>query len=120
MTKDIRDIPYGDFCNYPTWSVHSWLNGTQIFRNTLKAIAQSTLFEFLMEDSRRNPDFHSYKRLTVQNQEIVQLRFVNKVKKFAVRDGALLGTTLIEDLFNWAIEQVNWKEIAQCTLDDLD
>lgn len=120
MTKDIEDTSYDGFCNYPTWSVYSWLNGTQIFRSTLKGIAQSTILEFLMEDSRRNPDFHSYKRLTVRNQEIVQLRFVNKVKKFAVKDSAILGTTLIEDLFSWAIEQVNWKEIAQCTLDDLD
>lgn len=115
----VEDTEYNGYTNYPTWNISLWLYNDRVRQAHLRAMAQKTLSAFLAEDSRRNPHYNSYKRLSLLDQGTVQFRFADEVKEFVEEIGPDLGASFTADLVGWALSQVNWQEIAQKLLSEL-
>ena len=119
-TQTTQDTTYNGYTNYPTWAVSLWLDNDQYTQDTIRGFAVSTLAEFLAEDARRNPGFHSYARLDIRNKTTVQHRLADQVQEYVETLIPDMEASFVSDLFGWALCQVNWEEIAEVTLESME
>lgn len=101
----MADTKYQGWTNYPTWNVKLWIDNDEgnhiYFGEIAKAVAEETKPKsehWTIEESRR-------------------FRLADMLK-------AEIGSPELDgmpgDLVGWALEQVNWHEIAASMLEDLE
>jgi len=77
---------YNGWTNYPTWAVHLWLTNEE-------------------------PLYHQSRELVAEGEDY---EAAGRLKEF-VTDYDPLGSTpsMFTDILGWAVEQVNWLEVAR-------
>lgn len=92
---------YNGWSNYPTWAVNLWLANDEGLSNATRTLVSETLDEV--------GDEHDRARGSV----------ADALKRW-VRDDLApdLGATFAADLLGYALDEVDWYELAQAWLED--
>jgi hypothetical protein len=92
-----EDKKYQGWTNYETWAVALWLNN------------EEGSYRYWREQAREWCDY-----------EDTTIHLVEQLKEELNEAAPELGTTLYADLMNSALERVDWYEIAESFLEDVD
>lgn len=110
----MTDDTYNGWKNYPTWAVNLWLeNDRGLYEMTLEA-TQDEINDapnciqvrddiWTVEQATR---FNTADRLREMVEELPHMGY-------GTDDGEFPTTGIPADLYGWALEQVDWHEIAQ-------
>lgn len=101
--------PYNGWVNYETWAVKLWLNNDQSTYTYWREVAQS------VKDAGPQP----YKHLDDLKREPVFI-LADRLKDELSEQMPELDASMWADLLTAAFGEVDWREIAQSMLDDLD
>jgi hypothetical protein len=88
---------YNGWSNYPTWAVKLWLDNEEVWYNAMLTVVSQA-------KTAENPVAFLSERLEHFCERVVGLQ--------APASG------MTSDVFGWAIEQINWREIAKAYLED--
>lgn len=106
MSSMTSDTTYNGWKNYPTWNVHLWLtNDEGLYSYCLEIVRESRKSESKYDVPQRVYLADSLKDLVRETEE----------------DGGLLpdlGASLASDLLGYALDCVDWFEIADAFLED--
>ena len=99
----MTDTTYNGWANYPTWCVNLWLSNDE------------GLYNETMSRTRAITDGYDNDQYTTEN---VYLLVADEIKQW-VRDELApdLGATFAADLLGYALDQVNWLEIADAWME---
>lgn len=97
---------YQGWKNYPTWAVNLWLSNDEgLYRATLDTV-----------EDVRGMDHPSSQYWKVS--ESVRFNLAARLRDWVTDDlSPDLGASFVTDIYGWALEQVDWDEIAQAWLD---
>ncbi len=88
---------YQGWTNYPTWAVSLWIDNDQGLQEAVNEAAVEIYGRVNGEDAR-------------VELEIWLQGFIEEVLD---GEGRPKTTDMASDLFQWAFEQINWREIAE-------
>lgn len=93
----MTDETYNGWKNYPTWNVNLWLNNDEgLYHQTLAMVSEI-----------RN------------HAKLVRVETADMLKSFVCEELAPdLGASFAADLLGYALDQVDWFEIADAWLED--
>ena len=102
------DSSYNGWSNYDTWVVNLWLGNDEGSYNTCTALAQRC-FEEAVADQ------------VLSRKERACYQLANELKAM-IEDGNPLAdeSSVYSDLLNASISEVNWKEIADSLLQEIE
>ncbi len=102
------DSSYNGWSNYETWVVNLWLGNDEGSYNTCRTLAQRC-FEEAVADQ------------VLSRKERACYQLANSLKEM-IEDGNPLASdaSVYADLINASLSEVNWKEIANCLLDETE
>ena len=92
-----EDTTYNGWKNYPTWNVNLWLNNDEgLYHQTLAMVSE-----------------------TRNHAKLVRVETADMLKSFVCEELAPdLGASFAADLLGYALDQVDWFEIADAWLED--
>jgi hypothetical protein len=101
---------YNGWSNYPTWAVNLWLqNDEPLYRETLRRVGEA------ISRADDNEDEHPY----WTKEEGRRYSTADVLKEWVEEDLAPdLGATFGADLLGYALDCVDWDEIADAWLED--
>jgi hypothetical protein len=106
-TEQNENSTYQGWTNYPTWAVNLWLSNDEgLYNATAERVAEAV--EEADEDSEPNEDRRVY-----STSEALKQWVVNELAPD-------LGASFAADLMGYALDQVDWREIAEAWLSDID
>ncbi len=91
---------YNGYTNYPTWNVSLWIENDEYLSETLAVMAN--------------------RAVRVHAERVRVSRFSDEVKQWAEEMAPELGASMFSDMLGWAMQQVNWSEIAKNALDEVE
>ncbi len=102
------DSSYNGWSNYETWVVNLWLGNDESSYNTCRTLAQRCYKEAVADQ-------------VLSRKERACSQLANELKEM-VEDGNPLASeaSVYSDLLNASISEVNWKEIANSLLQEID
>lgn len=102
------DSSYNGWSNYETWVVNLWLGNDESSYNTCRTLAQRCYEEAVADQ-------------VLSRKERACYQLANELKEM-VEDGNPLASeaSVYSDLLNASISEVNWKEIANSLLQEID
>jgi hypothetical protein len=102
----VKDETYNGWANYPTWAVNLWLaNDEVLYRQTQEMVALAR------EDLEVREPF--------TREEAERFEVAETIKNFVTDDLAPdLGASFAADLLGYALDCVDWHEIAEAWLED--
>ena len=102
------DTSYNGWSNYETWVVNLWLGNDEGSYNTCRTLAQRC-FEGAVADQ------------VLIRKERACYQLANELKEM-LEDGNPLASeaSVYSDVLNASISEVNWKEIANSLLQEID
>jgi hypothetical protein len=112
MSEQATDTTYQGWKNYPTWAVALWLDNEEpLYRERRERVAQ------VLADATE----HVNVREGIWTVERAQRYLVADDLKDWVRDELAphLGATLGTDLLGYALDLVDWYEVADAAIEDL-
>ena len=107
----MSDETYNGWKNYPTWAVNLWLSNDEGLYNEARRIAVIIREQAPQDDNVLAGIWTA--------EETARFRLADHVKQW-VRDDLApdLGASFAADLLGYALDQVDWEEIAVALLDD--
>lgn len=118
---------YNGWSNYPTWAVNLWLINNEGDYDTLEsemARAEEEIRQAIADDEGDgDAELHSYtpenlRRIKLYVVDVMDVYVENVLEETKQYDPCLL-TGLIGDLYSFATEQVNAREIALSICDEV-
>ena len=102
------DSSYNGWSNCETWVVNLWLGNDESSYNTCRTLAQRCYEEAVADQ-------------VLSRKERACYQLANELKEM-VEDGNPLASeaSVYSDLLNASISEVNWKEIANSLLQEID
>jgi hypothetical protein len=102
------DSSYNGWSNYETWVVNLWLGNDEGSYNTCRSLAERCFEEAVADE-------------VFSRKERACYQLANELKEM-VEDGSPLAgdASVYTDLLNAAMSEVNWKEIANGLLQEID
>lgn len=97
---------YQGWKNYPTWNVHLWLSNEEPLYRACHALANQACKE--AEDQKDTERFPREARFIL----------ADTLKEFVEDQLPELPASHASDLLTWAVEQVDWLEVADAFLED--
>lgn len=82
---------YQGWANYPTWAVALWIDNDQYMQNEAIDIATGCILKY---------------------EEDATYWMADELKTWMEEERPELGYGMMEDLLTWALEMVEWSEIA--------
>lgn len=102
------DTSYNGWSNYETWVVNLWLNNDQGTYNTCTTLAQRCYEEAVADQ-------------VLSRRERACYQLANELKAMIEDGNPLAGeSSVYSDLLKASISEVNWKEIANSLLEEVD
>ncbi len=102
------DSSYNGWSNYETWVVNLWLGNDEGSYNTCRTLAQRC-FEEAVADQ------------VLSRKERACYQLANELKEMLEDSNPLASeASVYSDLLNASISEVNWKEIANSLLQEID
>ena len=86
---------YNGWTNYPTWNVKLWLDNDQGSQEECARLAR-----------------------TASRTMHPALVLADTLKAIVENSTPGLGPSMYQDILGWALEQVNWRQIAEAYLED--
>jgi len=103
----MSDETYNGWKNYPTWAVNLWLSNDEGLYNATRERAQ----EILSETESRSQYW------TLEESRTFAL--ADELKSWVTDELAPdLGATFAADLLGYALDEVDWNEIAEALLSE--
>jgi hypothetical protein len=100
------DTTYNGWTNYPTWNVHLWITN------------EESLYDWALELVRGVVEVN---RDTANAGQTVRYQASGRIKDWVVDELAPdLGASFAADLLGYALDQVNWVEIADSMIQAAD
>lgn len=90
---------YQGWANYPTWAVALWIDNDQYMYNEAVGTAEQMVFMESLPDYRVADWLHEW---------------VDFMREETIPD---IGNNMFSDLLGWAIEMVDWHELATHYID---
>ncbi len=102
------DSSYNGWSNYETWVVNLWLGNDEVSYNKCQSLAQRCFAEAVADQ-------------VLSRKERACYQLANELKEM-IEDGSPLASeaSVYSDLLNASISEVNWKEIANGLLQEID
>ena len=106
MSSMTEDTTYNGWKNYPTWAVDLWLSNDEgLYRQTLEIVTNAKAGSF--DTGEPSP-------------ETPRLAVADALREWVHDDLAPdLGASFAADLLGYALDQVDWFEIADAWLEDV-
>ena len=105
----MTDTKYNGWTNYETWVVNLWMSNDQGSDEYYRELAQETY--------KRADAEHSFTRDEVATRNLSE----TLEGEFDERQSELVGVTgVFADLLNASLSEVNWYEIAEHYISDID
>lgn len=102
------DSSYNGWSNYETWVVNLWLGNDEGAYTTCRSLTQRCFEEAVADE-------------VLNRKERACYQLANELKEMIEDGNPLAGeTSVYADLINASISEVNWKEIANNLLQDVD
>lgn len=99
---------YNGWTNYPTWAVNLWLSNDEGLYNATLAQVMATR------------DYTSA-RPPMTRKQTVRYEVAETIKNYVCDElSPDLGASFAADLLGWALDSVNWHEIADAWLETAD
>jgi hypothetical protein len=102
------DSSYNGWSNYETWVVNLWLGNDEDSYNTCRSLAQRCILEAVADEVFSRKERACY-QLSNELKEMIEER--NPIASEA---------SVYADLLNASIGEINWKEIANGYLEEID
>ena len=100
-------MTYNGWTNYETWAVALWIDNEQGSHNQRREMAQET--------------WDNAEATRYSTREEVALRdFADTLKDWVEEMAPDLGASLFSDLLSAALQEVDWREIAENWSEDID
>ena len=106
-----NDETYNGWTNYPTWVTTLWMDNDEGTYNALRSLV-------IMAREYEEPD--SLMNHVFTEEETILYTLVRLVKNFVEELAFLDEATVRSDLLGWAVEQINFREIAENLLADAE
>lgn len=102
------DTAYNGWSNYETWVVNLWLGNDEGSYTTCRSLAQRCFEEAVADE-------------VLSREERACYQLASELKEM-VEEGSPLASeaSVYADLLNASISEVNWKEIANSLLGEVD
>jgi hypothetical protein len=97
MTKD--EEGYNGWTNYETWAVKLWMDNDEGSYRLFKEMAENHVIEF--------------------EKDAAPWRLADAIKDEISCSAPDLGASMYADLLGSALDNVNWREIAESLIEDL-
>lgn len=110
--QQFRDVKeYQRWSNYPTWCVKLWLDNDETAYNHWQTAAQY--------QKEQAPNRQQVKDGIWTVNEAARYELANQLKDVITREDVPdLGASMFGDLLGWALEYINWDEIAEALLEE--
>ncbi len=109
-TTHEKDTKYNGWTNYETWAVKLWIDNEQSSYRSWQSIAQD-----IWDDSIAD---RSYKGQT--REQAFTYDLAKRLKDEHEENAPTSEANVYSDLMNAALSEVNWYEIAEHYLEDID
>lgn len=103
----MSDKRYNGWTNYETWCVSLWLGNEEGSCTYWNETAQE-----LYDESAAKPNW--------TRKEVASLELADRLKESITEGNPLSNADMYTDLLNGALSDVNWMEIANHFLDDIE
>lgn len=102
---------YNGWYNYPTWNVKLWIDNDEKLSDSIISMIQE---KWNSAEADRN---HTKEEMAIMGASEALQEWVEGYKEvvYAARNGRF---GMLFDLLEWAIEMVDWFELAQAFIDD--
>lgn len=98
--KQFQSLPeYNGWTNYPTWAINLWLGNDQ---------ASAMLWESESIDCLEYHDMDCKESIYAMEELL---------KEYHEENNPIGGASVYSDVLSWALEYVNWREIAEHLID---
>lgn len=102
------DTSYNGWSNYETWVVNLWLGNDEGSYTTCRSLAQRCFEEAVADE-------------VLSREERACYQLASELKEMVEEGSPLAGeASVYADLLNASISEVNWKEIANSLLAEVD
>lgn len=109
LVRDLTPSDYNGWTNYPTWAVALWLDNDRSLYEETRALTRMHLS--IAPDDENVPEIWTA-------EEAARYRLADTLKAWMRDDLAPdLGASFASDLLGWALDHVEWDEIAQSRID---
>jgi hypothetical protein len=115
MSTMTEDQTYNGWKNYPTWNVNLWLSNDEgLYRATLDSIAGAREY---FEDSVEKESGREFRGFLADwlrdwiNDDLL-------TEGLAPQAASYSPASMVDDLTQWALGQVDWYEIADAWLEE--
>lgn len=112
----MSDKTYNGWTNYETWCIGVWIDNDEPLYRDVKDLAQTTWDE--------SGGLSAYAKFTgneiFNREEKAAYNLSNALKAKFEEEKPELGATVWSDLLDCALDEVNWKELAEHFLENVD
>lgn len=105
-----QDQTYQGWSNYPTWAVNLWMaNDEPMYREALD-MARATVMHISVDSNVLTGIW--------SEENAAKFRLADSYKDWLTEMATLDEASFRSDILGWALEQVNWEEIAAAWIED--
>lgn len=109
-----KDRTYNGWSSYESWAVALWLDNEEGSYNLMR--------EWARECTDEAPSHENVARIPSiwTRAEAAKFTLADRIKEYIEEQAPDLGATLYTDLLNAALSEVDWYEVAEHYLSDLE